>query len=579
MCGIVAVVGSDPSIHETIEMATTTLAHRGPDARGIYHDTTVSLGHQRLAVIDPAGGAQPMRNENLSVTFNGMIYNHRALRDVLESHGAIFETKCDTEVLLHGFRAWGIRGLLERLNGMFAFALLDESTHTLYVARDRMGEKPLYYAVSDGQIVFASEIKALLPFLPRHRATIPDDWFVLESTLSDRTLFDGVKVFKPAHLMIVNQNGSIGAYEAYWTLPTQTVGIGDDEAIQTLRWLIQDAVQLRTQSDVPLAAYLSGGLDSSIICSIACPEHVFHSSYPDEPGKFSERTHAQTVANAIRAKLHCATLEPADIPEALRLAIYHLDQPISSSSIISSMNLARSARQNGFRVILNGQGADEIFGGYGRYVLMQHEDQLASDPIYQQYRGMARRFWSPRMFDPASDRYLELNQRVPPRTEQPRSFYASLFNLHSGGIVSKMGVVDIHTTLQDLITMDDRACGAHGIESRSPFLDHRIVEFGMQLPDRLKIRDGVTKWILRQAARDIVPQEIVNRPDKMGMVSPIGRWLRHHNDLSNWSSERVRRLQRRANIPPVYPPEDGDYDRRLSAQIMLELWLEQFIDN
>jgi len=573
MCGVCGIVRFDATGvgREEIQAMTGRLTHRGPDDEGIYLDGPVGLGHRRLAIIDLAHGQQPMANEDgrVWVVFNGMIYNYRALREELSRAGHRFATHCDTEILVHGYEEWGT-GLLERLNGMFAFAIWDGER--LFAARDRMGEKPLYYAVQNRVFYFASEIKGLLAHI-KAAPHIPEDFLVFENTLSDDTLFAGIKRLLPAHYLIV-RDGTLRVTR-YWTPPDRP----DDQltaraAVQELRELVDDAIRLRLQAEVPVGMYLSGGLDSSIIACIARPAVVF-TSYYDAPGKFDEREPARAVARHIGAEQICVTLQPEEVPPLFETILYHLDQPISTSSTVSSFNLARHARRY-FKVVLNGQGADELFGGYGRYILLHHEVELGKLPFFAQYAPMARRLWHPAMFGDPALRYLALNQRVTPRTGRPAAVLRELFAAHSD-IVTQMGYTDAAITLPDLITMDDRGCAHVGLESRSPFLDHRIVEFAFRLPARFKIREGgVSKWILREVAREFVPPEIVDRKDKMGMVSPIGGWLRR--ELRPWVEGLLGSLRRRRLDLPIEEPEDNEYDRRLHALVSLELWFRIFHD-
>ena len=540
MCGICGISKFNRAPVDLKEIATMNdvLAHRGPDDDGVHLDGSVGLGHRRLAIIDIAHGKQPMSNEEgtVWVVFNGMIYNFKPLMETLTRAGHVFTTKCDTEVLVHAYEEWGV-DLLSRLNGQFAFALWDGKR--LFLARDRMGEKPLYYAVTQDAFYFASEIKSLFAHI-RARPNIPPDWLVFENTLTDDTLFDGIKELQPAHYLLVDDQVSLP--RRYWSIPNQVdESLTEYDAIRQLRELVFDAVTIRMQSEVPVGMYLSGGLDSSIIACIAKPDCVF-TSYYDVPGKFDEREAARAVARYIKTEQIFVTLSPQDVPPLLETIIYHLDQPISTSSTISSFNLARNAREY-FKVVLNGQGADELFGGYARYVLLHHEAELGRVPFFAQYTPMARRFWNAHMFGDPALRYLELNQRVTPRTTLPADTVHQLFSYHPD-IVSQMGYTDAIITLQDLIQMDDRGCAHVGLESRSPFLDYRIAEFAFRLPGRFKIRPGgVTKWILREVAREFVPLEIVERKDKMGMVSPIGGWLQH--ELRKWSESLVTSLRAR----------------------------------
>lgn len=573
MCGICGILRSDgtPVTETQVSEMSRSLAHRGPDDEGTYLAGPLGLGHRRLSVIDLANGHQPMPNEDQTVwvVFNGMIYNYKPLAKTLSQLGHRFSTQCDTEVLLHAYEQWGTQ-MLQRLNGQFAFAIWDG--RRLFLARDRLGEKPFYYAITPQGLYFASEIKGLLAHV-RAEPAIPPDFFVFENTLTDDTLFKGIKELPPAHYMLVD--GPAPAPRRYWSIPNEIdEGLSQRKAVQELRDLVYDAVMIRLQSDVPLGAYLSGGLDSSIIACIGRPTHVF-TSYYDVPGKFDERDPAREVARYIKAEQVMVTLQPEAVPPLLEDILYYLDQPISTSSTISSFNLARTAREH-CTVVLNGQGADELLGGYGRYVLMHHEAELGQVPFFAQYTPMARRFWNPNVFGDPDLRYLELNARVPPQTSLPADTLRRLFAQHSD-VVSQMGHVDAEITLQDLIKMDDRGCAHVGLESRSPFLDHRIAEFAFRLPSRFKIRPGgVTKWILREAAREFVPPEIIQRKDKMGMVSPIGIWLRREH--RKWVEGLVANLRGRNLDLPLEPAEDNEYDRRLHAQISLELWFRQFID-
>ncbi len=573
MCGICGILRFDgaPVGENDITAMKQVLKHRGPDDDGSYLAGSLGLGHRRLSIIDVAHGHQPLSNEDQTVwvVFNGMIYNYRPLMETLVRCGHRFATQCDTEILVHAYEEWGVR-MLDRLNGQFAFALWDG--HHLLVARDRMGEKPIYYALTRQAFYLASEIKSLLVHV-RPEACIPPDWLVFENTLSDDTLYRGIKELPPAHYLLLD--GHAVAPRRYWSIPNEIdQDLTETEAVRQLSELVYDAVTIRLQSEVPVGMYLSGGLDSSIIACIAKPDCVF-TSYYAEPGKFDERDPARIIARQIQSEQKCVTLQPEEVPGLFEDIIYHLDQPISSSSTISSFNLARHAREF-FKVVLNGQGADELFGGYARYVLLHHEVELGHIPFFAQYTPMARRFWNPNMFGDPALRYLELNQRVTPRTALPADTIRQLFSYHTD-IVAQMGYADIAITLQDLIKMDDRGCAHVGLESRSPFLDYRIVEFAFRLPGRYKIRaGGTTKWILREIAREFVPLEIVERKDKMGMVSPIGRWLQR--ELRPWSESLVTSLRSRQLDLPVETPEENEYDRRLHALVSMELWFRRFID-
>jgi len=573
LCGVCGILRFDGQLVEraAIRAMMQVLSHRGPDDEGFHLSASLGLGHRRLSIIDVAHGQQPMANEDgrVQVVFNGMIYNYRDLVPELSRAGHHFKTRCDTEVLVHAYEEWGT-GMLERLNGHFAFAIWDEARKRLFLARDRMGEKPLYYALVDGVFYFASEVKSLLVHV-KPRPRIPPDFLVFENTLTDDTLFEGIKELPPAHFIVVEGTGF--ALKRYWSIPSETdESLGEANAVRQLRDLVVDAVTIRLQSEVPVGVYLSGGLDSSIIACIAKPDYVV-TSYYEEPGPFDEREMARAVARHAKTEQVFVTLRPDEVPALLEDVIYHLDQPISSSSTISSFNLARGAAPH-FKVVLNGQGPDEMFGGYARYVLLHHETELGRNPFFRQYAPLARRLWGDRVFGDLPLRYLQLNQRVTPRTSVPEDTIRRCFSHHTD-VVAQMGYTDCCITLPDLIMMDDRGCSHVGLESRSPFLDHRIVELAFRLPARLKIRNGVSKWILREAAREFVPREIVERKDKMGMVSPIGIWLRR--ELKDWTNGLVASLRSRPLAPPLEPPEENEFDRRLHALVSLELWFRRVV--
>ena len=441
----------------------------------------------------------------------------------------------------------------------------------LFAARDRMGEKPLYYTRSGGAFYFASEIKSLLTQVSGP-PSIPPDFLVFENTLSDDTLFAGVSRLPRliSSLSAMAGRPCIGTGRPLIASTTESLRRPPSSSC---RDLLVDAVQIRLQADVPVGMYLSRGLDSSLIACIAKPGVVF-TSYYEYPGKFDERPPARRVAAHIGAEQIFTTAQPAEAPALLEEIAYHIDQPIAAS-LLSSFILARAARSR-VKVVLNGQGADELFGGYVRHMLLNHEAELSQDPLFVQYTAVARRLWHPSMFGEPALRYLQMNQRVPPQTSRPLELVRQCFARHRD-LVAQMGWADVTITLPDLITMDDRGCAHVGLESRSPFLDHRIVEFAFRLPGRMKIREGgVTKWILREVAREFLPADLVDRRDKMGMVSPLPLWLQR--ELRGWSQELVELLRRRQLEIPMETPEDNHYDRRLNALVSLELWFRTFHD-
>ena len=560
MCGIAGFWGKGD-----ITEATEMLFHRGPDASGTTTIGPVSLGNRRLRVIDLKSGHQPMTNENATIilVFNGMIFNYRELRNELKKTH-LFKSQSDTEVIVHAYEEWGEK-CLERFIGMYAFALWDGKE--LFLARDRMGEKPLYYTTqSRGRIrfAFASEIKSLLTMVD----AVPDleeDFWSFETSVGDRTLFKGINTLPPG--CFLRFDGKKTRIKRYWEVPSCDGPYkNDDYYVEKLRWLLHDAVKLRLRSDVPVGVFLSGGLDSSIIACLAKPDTVFSCRYPYGP-LFDEFEHAQTVARHVGAKHLVIQPTPADFRRDFPRIIWHLDQPIATASPIGEFSLARLASEH-VKVVLGGQGADECFGGYVRNLLMTIEEGLGSHEALRHYLPLARFFWNPGMFQDYAHRYFQLIRRG--SHESGLDLVRAAFSKHSH-LVDQMGRADIELSLPSLITMNDRAAAAWGLENRTPFLDHRIVEFAFQLPPELKIHEMQQKVILRKVARGLVPDSIIDRKDKKGLIVPIRPWMK--KDLRPWANSLIKSLLG-SSFSKLIPEGDnlrGEFDGREYTLMSLHL--------
>lgn len=562
MCGIAGFWGKGD-----ISDATEILYHRGPDDSGTEVLGPVSLGNRRLKVIDLKTGHQPMTNEDgrLTLVFNGMIFNYPELRRELERRYQ-FRTRSDTEVILHAFEEWGAE-CLDRFIGMFAFALWDGKE--LFLARDRMGEKPLYYTASRGPVrfAFASEIKSLLTLVDGV-PDLGDDFGAFETAVGDATLFKDIRSLPPG--CYLRYDGKRVRIKRYWEIPSFD-GPYQKEAyyVEKLRWLLEDAVRLRLRSDVPVGVFLSGGLDSSIIACIARPDVVFSCRYPHGP-RYDEFEHAQTVARHVKARQVVIQPTSADFKRDYPRILWHLDQPIATASSIGEFSLARAASEQ-VKVVLGGQGADECFGGYVRYLLMTAEEELGSREELRHYLPLARFFWHPEMFTDPARRYFQLIRRSERECPSSEQRVRDSFARHAH-LVDRMGRADIELSLPSLITMNDRAAAAWGLENRTPFLDHRIVELAFQLPPELKIRGMEQKVILRKVARGLVPDSIIDRKDKKGLIVPIQIWL--EKELKGWARSLVSSLRKRPlyrQIPKAGTSR-GEFDRRLYSLLSLELW-------
>lgn len=566
MCGIAGIYGGGGDIRAM----TQRLAHRGPDAEDYHSDARVELGVRRLAVLDLEGGGQPMANErgDCWIAYNGELFNYVELRHELEAHGHRFRTRSDTEVVLTAYSEWG-PACLDRFIGMFALAIWDG--RTLFLARDRLGEKPLYYARQGSRFLFASEIKALLAEVPAE-PNLDDRFPVLEAALEPETLFKGIYSVAPAQWLIYD--GTDLTTSTYWRLPE---GIPDQrpraDLAEELRALLVDAVRVRLRADVPIGLFLSGGIDSSLIGAIARPEKVFTCRLPYGQA-FDEFSHARAAAQALQAEHIVVTLTPREFQAELPRIVWHLDQPIATASSAAEFAVARIARSH-VKVVLGGQGADEAFGGYVRHALLSEERRLAEAPLFRDYHPLARVLWGARAFTNPADRYFELLHRGIGRAEPFRDVARQLFAARMGSLPNQMGAVDFALTFPSLILMNDRAAAAYGLENRTPFLDHRLIEFAFRLPSAMKIDGLTTKAILRQVARDLVPAPIADRIDKRGLAVPVESWLT--NELRPWADELAAALTRRGiEIRPRV--NRGEFDRSLFTRVCLELWFRTFID-
>lgn len=564
MCGIAGAYGP-----ADIRRMTEVLHHRGPDDEGFFSDGPVQFGARRLAIIDLTTGHQPLSTADGShwITYNGELFNYVEIRNELERLGYQFKTTSDTEVVVTAYQAWGPQ-CLDRFIGMFAFAIWDG--RQIFIARDRLGEKPVYYWTRGDRFLFASEIKGLLVEVPPE-PILDDSFSVLESVLEPNTLFKGIKALEPGSYLVYD--GQTTTVKRYWSIPEGPIdGRSAADLTSELRWLLEDAVRLRLRSDVPIGLFLSGGLDSSLLAALARPKKTFTCHLPYGPA-YDESHYARLMSDAVGSEMHAATVGPDDFRRDFSRVIWHLEQPIATTSSIAEFALARLASQH-VKVAIGGQGADEAFGGYVRYALLAEEERIGASPLFREYHPLARLLWGPQVFGPLADRYFRLIQRGV-GSDAPLQEVRRIFG-RPGSLVDRMGAVDLKMTFPSLITMNDRAAAAFGVENRTPLLDHRLVEFAFRLPAELKLHGGQTKILLRQASRGLVPDAIIDRVEKKGLGVPVGRWLQ--NELKDWAGELSSSLERRG-IQLRAAHDRGEFDRTLFTRVSLELWFRTFIDN
>ncbi len=652
MCGIAGAAWTahgTPLPQDVLQRMTDVLAHRGPDDRGFYHSHSTgdaapenrsqgprggaALGHRRLSIIDLASGHQPLSNEDGTVwiVFNGEIYNYKELRPTLESRGHRFQTSTDTETIVHLYEEYGER-CVEHLRGMFAFAIWDEKAQRLFLARDRLGKKPLLYRKESGRLLFASELKGLLqvPDAPRTLNPRAVDYFLTYQYVPHpHSILEGYHKLPPGHLAVY-ENGRLEV-RRYWSPPfeptTQTPA-GDHSGWSPERWktelreTLTEAVRLRMRSDVPLGAFLSGGIDSTIISGLMQqlserPVHTFSIGFPVK--QFDETSYAREAARALGTEHHELTVEP-DALSILPKLIWHYDEPFADSSAIPMMYLSEMTRRK-VTVALSGDGGDELFAGYDRYRAVRFG--ITFDRLPRPLRALlTSRLWQKipasvqqRSFRRRLKRLLAELGKPPERrylrwisiydTERRRDLYTDGFRAAVGDVdsadvlleayaacpsrdfVTRTSCADVLTYLPcDILTKVDIASMAYSLESRCPFLDHRVAELAARMPIELKQTPQQGKKILIETFSDLLPASIQRR-SKMGFGVPLDHWFR--NELRPLLLDAL--LDRRALERGYFNPTavkrlidehlEGRWDHsyRLWALLVFEMWQRMYLDN
>ena len=624
MCGIAGCVGMSagpvPGLGQRLAVMNRLISHRGPDGSGTWQHPAGSLGltHRRLTIIDLATGDQPMTDAAGNwITYNGEIYNYLELRNELGRES--FQTTSDTEVILRAYERWG-PACLDRLRGMFAFALWDESRGELFCARDRFGIKPFYYAVVDDVLSFASEAKALLPFLPEIRTDRDAlrDYLAFQACLDGKTLFEGIRELPAGHVLRV-RDGTVRV-DRYWEVffqPDLERSAGDFE--DELRALVEDSVRVHLRADVPVGAYLSGGLDSSIIASLAADERssdlaAFTGKFPLGP-QYDESHYARELAGAKRIDLHELSIGVDDLIENIGRVIYHLDYPAAGPGSFPQYMVSALAAKH-LKVVLGGQGGDELFGGYARYLIAYLEQSLkgAIDgtmapgkyvvdyasilpnlTALRSYKPLLQEFWRDGLFDEMDRRYFRLVNRTPQvqglvRWDElgdysPFETFRAVFhadNITGESYLDRMTHFDFKALLPALLQVEDRVSMAHGLESRLPYLDHPVVELAARMPPTVKFAGGRMKRVLHAALGHVVPRSIAERQDKMGFPTPFVDWARGPaNEFVTDVMTSGRALDREfIDNAAVLARLQGAsaYDRDFWGFFSLELWHQQFHD-
>ena len=625
MCGIVGLVRNDgkPVDRDLVARMNDAIRHRGPDDDGFYLNGPVGLGMRRLAIIDLKSGQQPIHNQDGTtwIVFNGEIYNYLELRQQLEKLGHTFYTNSDTEAIVHAYDQYGT-DCPKYLRGMFAFAIWNERTQELFLTRDRVGKKPVLYAEVNGQLVFGSEFTALLQHPDISREIQPeaiDAYLSFMCVPAPLTAYRSIRKLKPGHWLRWRK-GEI-TIERYWQPDfSQKLDISEEEAGERAIEILRDSVKVRLMSEVPLGAFLSGGIDSSAVVALMAQESnekVKTFSIGFEEQDFSELHHARRVAEWVGADHHEFIVRP-DAMEILPLLVEHYGEPYADSSAVPTYYVARETRKH-VTVALNGDGGDESFAGYERYAAMQLAENYRKVPEFVRKSvnagvgliptselSRSRLRSGKRFLEAASlpkvDRYLRWVSIFDAgaksslysdafKSETTSGYAKSLLEpwfvrANGSGSVDASLLADLMTYLpNDLLVKVDIATMAVSLEARSPFLDHHVIEFAASLPEKFKLRGLTTKYLLKKVLRKLLPSENLDRR-KMGFGVPIGHWFR--GKMQPFLREVV--LSEKALNRGLFKPEtvrqlidqhtEGkrDYSHQLWTLLMLELWFQRFID-
>jgi asparagine synthase (glutamine-hydrolysing) len=568
MCGIAGYVNTRSAAATgglaVLSRMTDVIQHRGPDDSGFFQDSGVFLGHRRLSIIDLSAGHQPMANEDgtVNIVYNGEIFNHSDVRVDLERAGHVYTTHCDTETIIHAYEEYG-PDCLARFRGMFAFALWDSSKRRLFCARDRLGIKPFYYYWDGRLFAFASEIKALLQhpsISPRLEEELLPEYLSFGYISEERTLFSGIRRLMPGHHLILDLAGREPSFDIrqYWDVPEANTGesMSEQEWIAECRRRLEETVRMRLMSDVPLGMFLSGGVDSSAIAAlmkrmVSTPVKSFSVGYAE--AEYSELSYARQVSETIGTEHHEVVVGMDDFFNAVPRLIWHEDEPITWPSSVSLYFVSKLASEQ-VKVVLTGEGSDELFAGYGRYRFYQWNSEwltrykFVPEPLRNYIRqsiattnllsgGLRRKLQHTfvGLGESIESLYLDNFYSSLSQAEQqrmglvggasPYANYLRYWNRRSGASpLARMLYADQKTYLVELLMKQDQMSMATSIESRVPLLDHKFVEFASQVPEHLKLRGSEGKYILKKAVEDLLPHNILYRK-KMGFPTPIRQWL------------------------------------------------------
>lgn len=625
MCGIGGIFSVERTpvrnIRKGVSVIGSLIAHRGPDGEGVFvsPNEDAALAHRRLSIIDlTEAAAQPMKSAaGHIIAYNGEIYNYIELRDAFQDRWS-FRTTSDTETILAGYALRGA-DIVNDLRGMFAFAIVDGER--LFCARDRFGIKPFFYAIIDNVFYFSSEMKALLPFLPEV-ATDPEalsEYLTFQYTISEQTLFKHIRTLMPGHTLII-ENGQV-KINRYWDIRYE---IDYDHThrwfAEQMRGILSDSIHVHLRSDVPVGAYISGGIDSSLIAIMAAREDAsakigFHGKFVEFPG-YDESPYAEAAAKMGGIDLRQIEITAHDFRDNIEKVIHHLDAPIAGPGSFPQYMVSKLASEH-VKVVLGGQGGDEIFGGYARYLIAYFEQSIkaALDGTYRngnfvvtpesiipqleslrEYKPLIRQLFSEGLFGPLDERYFRLSDRSTDMQDEVdwsgldrgsvferfQQIFNSSANVRKEAYFDSMTHFDFKCLLPALLQVEDRMSMAHGLEARVPLLDHKLVELAATIPADIKFKNGRMKHFIKATFNADLPQELSQRRDKMGFPVPLKEWF--SGELSDFTHDIFGMQRRKArphfNSDAILANLDKTqkFSRKTWGLLSMELWHQIFHD-
>lgn len=625
MCGFVGIINKDKKTANIriLEKMASIIDYRGPDEEGVFIDGPVGFYHKRLSIIDLSTGKQPMTHNDCTIVFNGEIYNYIELREDLKKKGHQFKTTSDTEVILHMYQEFGV-DFVNDLNGMFAFIIYDKRRNKLLVAKDHFGIKPLYWYADEKKIVFGSEIKSILQH-PDITAE-PDSnnlyaYLTFQFILGEGTMFRNIHKVAPGHYITIDLASGAFNRVKYWEPNFKIDRYHTEEYfIVRLGEILDEAITQQLRSDVPLGSYLSGGIDSSFVTILsACKYGKQFKSFTglfDEGPEFNEVEYAREAAKVANSQLYEVIPTEAEFIELLPKLIWHLDEPVAGPGVFPQYIVSRLASKH-VKVVLGGQGGDEIFGGYARYLVAYLEQALKGAifenneerehivslnsilpnlPFLRTYTPMLKDFMKDDLFEPMDKRYFRLINRMGSsesfltkdfmagykENEMFENFSKLFNNPDTLSYYNKMTHFDMVASLPGLLQVEDRVSMAVSIESRVPLLDRRIVDLISRMPAGMKFKGGEMKYLLKKTIKDMLPRKIMNRKEKMGFPVPLHLWAKNQAKDFILDTMLSQKAKERGMINSKYIENlisnERPFGRGLWGILCLELWFQTFID-